>query len=143
MKPNVVIGILLICVGGFLYYGKQAPKPTPKPSLPEPTADLKTLVAPLSQWKGKPGAQDVANFYRDFADILARDPKSRTTGWFRSGHQEAQALFAQKTDLAGKLPGISAAIDSVLMQTLGKEDGPLDKQKAINALNAIAWALTG
>lgn len=147
MKTMNFVALGCIALGLFLSLGGNLPSPESKQSkvtYVAPVGDLRTVAEPLKAYRDKPVAKQVAKFYSDFADILSRDASEvKTTGQFRTGHQKAQRLFAQKTDMEQGLPGVSPKIDAVFVKALGIEDKDLDRTKAIEACNAIAWGLAG
>lgn len=146
MKPSTLIALALVGLALWLNKGKLVPDVTPdvKPiPVVVPAADLQALVAAVKAFAGQKHAATAAQFYRDFADVLSRDTSPLTLGQFRNAHAKAQTLAFQRTEIVGAMPGLSAAIDGVLASSLGKEDVALPRQKAVDTLNAIAWALGG
>lgn len=120
------------------------PTPVPAPKYPAPSAAMQTVVSTLLEYRGKKNANIAAQFYWDCADVVSRDKNIlKTTSQFRAAHQRAQALLAQGTDIIGSLPGLSARIEVVLVFALGLEDGPLNREKLVEACRAIAWGLYG
>jgi hypothetical protein len=96
--------------------------------------------------KNPEAATKAAALYRSAADVVRRDDsKIKTTGQFRAAKIAADALYAAKTPLVGAL-GSGPAVDTVLAQAIGLEDGPLDATKRARlaeTLDGIAWALEG
>jgi hypothetical protein len=128
---------------------KPEPEPEPEPDptpvvFPRPTAELQGVVAKLKDYRGKKNAGVAAKFYADFATVLKVDSNVKTTRGFRSAHETAQKAFAAaRPEVVGSLPGLNPLIDGVLAARLGLEDGALNRDRAAEALNAIAWALGG
>lgn len=146
MKSSNLIALVLVGLGLLLANKDKLPLPgpiTPPAPIVAPAADLQAVVAPVKAFAEQKQAKVAAQFYRDFADVLNRDTSALTIGQFRNAHAKAQTLAFQRTEIVGAMPGLSAAIDAVLAQSLGKEDVALPRQKAVDTLNAIAWALGG
>lgn len=116
-----------------------SPGPAPAPGY-IPSAELQQLVfdvVPISEPK-------LAEFYGDFADVLARDSDSKiisTTGQFRTLNERAGRLAFQKTGLQGKYPDLGIKLNDKAATFLGLQNGPLDRQKAIDFLKSLEWAL--
>lgn len=92
-------------------------------------------------------AAKLAPFYRAAADVVRRDDgKLGSTGQFRAGKIGADAMYLQRTPLAGSIPGWGAAVDGVIIAAVGLEDRAIDagmRAKLADALAAIADAAEG
>ena len=113
-----------------------------------PPPELKVLVAPLRGIvTDKKDALKVANFFLEFADVIKRDKDViTTTAMIREGFIRAEKLMLQRTAMVGKYPGLGAAKDNVLKETIGLESVTLDdekRKKAVDSFKAIAWAIGG
>ena len=139
------VAIVLLLIAGLLGTKKSNPTPSPKPDdWPTPSIELQKAVEKVKAFRGKKNADAVAWYYHDLAWAVNRDKDViKTTSQFRSLHQRSQVMFAEGTDIAGSLPGLSVEIDIVLMQQLGKDDVTLNRSKTVEVLDAIAWALQG
>lgn len=151
LLPFLLIGgvvFLLMSQGGGC-----KPKPTPEPLKPAgaavtvPAADLQLLVAPVRLLAAtKPdAAKALAPYWSAGADVLRRDSAIvATTGQARQAKIDADSLYLQKTPLVGSLPGMSGVTDTVLTQSVGLEDKPLDavtRARLADTFDAISWAL--
>ena len=117
------------------------------PTIPEPSADAKPAVAPVTRLlSGHPDeARQLAAFYHDAADVLRRDGAGakvvKTTAHFRTFCQRAVTLRFQGA--FNKVGGLSDAIhgpDGALARLLKLDAAELDPVKAADALDAVAWA---
>ena len=113
-----------------------------------PPPELKTLVTPLRGIiTDKKDALKAANFFLEFADVIDRDKDViTTTAMIREGFVRAEKLMLQRTAMVGKYPGLGAAKDNVLKETIGLESVTLDdekRKKAVDSFKAIAWAIGG
>jgi len=132
--------------------GDTSKKPeTPAPSIVAPSGpstEMRAIVAPISavRLRNVEAAVKVAPFYRAAADVLQRDDgKIKTTGQFRQSRIVADELYLKKTPLVGSL-GIGPPSDKAIADAIGLEDVALDaakRQRLIDVLDAIAWALEG
>ena len=153
-----------ILIGGMVFLmmsqgGGCKPKPAPVPPAVQPLApvnaaivpapELQSLVAPVRTLAvAKPdAAKALAPYWSAGADVLRRDASIvTTTGQARQAKVDADALYLQRTPLVGSLPGLSAATDTVLAQSVGLEDKPLDavtRARLADTFDAISWALGG
>lgn len=152
----------LLLIGGMVFFmmsqgGGCKPKPAPTPpaskadasATPTPAADLQGLVGPIKALAAaKPDAAlKLAGYYSAGADVIRRDSQLiATTGAVRSAKINADALYLQRSPEVGSLPGIGAAVDTVLTQSVGLEDKPLDtvtRARLADTFAAIAWAMGG
>jgi hypothetical protein len=149
-----------LLIGGVVFLmlsqgGGCKPKPPAVQPLAPPTAtivpapDLQSLVAPVRTLAAaKPdAAKALAPYWSAGADVLRRDLLLvTTTGQARQAKIDADTLYLQKTAMVGSLPGLSVATDSVLAQSVGLEDRPLDaitRARLADTFDAISWALGG
>ena len=113
--------------------------PTPSNELKEATKGIRGIMSdPVD-------ATTAAQFYVDFADVVARDTDIiKTTGVVRSGFIRAETLMLQRTELVGKYPGFGAAKDKILEAQLGLDDVQLSsekRKKVVDTFRAIAWSI--
>jgi hypothetical protein len=160
--PFLLIGgvlFLMMSGGGGCGGGGCVPKPVvPVVPVPQkdtitdhvtPSAELQILVGPVrSLAAAKPdAAKALAPYYEAGADVIRRDGSLvTTTGQARQAKIDSDALYLQRTPLVGSLPGIGAATDTVLAQSVGLDDKPLDvatRARLADTLDAISWALGG
>lgn len=149
---RVFVAVLLAVLGVAMLTVKQ---PTTVDVL-KPDAQLVALVEPI-QVSGEDAAT-LRAFCLEFADVLYRDSHSQViadTADFRDRLQTASALMFQETGIDGRYPGLAGQINDILAKWMGvrNDDGvavvPLDGEagsyrvKAIQALQAIAWAAGG
>ena len=140
MKWNHLAAAVLIGIGLYTQF-RPGISPQLEEVYPVPSQELQVVVASLKQYADKPHAADVARFYADFAWVLERDAGVKTTGQLRNVYQHSIRLFAEKTPIAGSLPGLNKDVDAILEKVLGKEDKPLDRIKTVESFRAIAWGL--
>lgn len=161
-KPRrglLIISILLLlsltCCGGcpmmgglgFVGYkllagGRSRPDKPDVPAPSEPSADMQTAVAPLKQFAGKEPSTEVAEAFRKLAWAVEGSELSTVQGLQSAIERFDSILFARV--LSGQsLPGFSAALTESRTKALGATDGKLDKAKAVDWLNAVAWAVGG
>lgn len=158
IKANPLI--LVAIVGGIIFFTSQGggckpkpeptPGPTPTPSAATPpTAELQAIVAPIrSLAASKPDAAlALAGYWAAGADTVRRDASViGTTGQLRAAKIRADQLYLQSSPLVGSLPGIGAATDTALAQSVGLDDAaitPASRQRIADTFAAIAWALGG
>lgn len=145
-----VAALLALQVLGGLNAGSPKTPDVPTPAVVQsgPSAEMRTLVAPVAALRAKnpEAATKTAALYRSAADVVRRDDsKIKTTGQFRTSKIAADALYAAKTPLVGAL-GSGPAVDAAIAGAIGLEDVPLDATKRARlaeVLDAIAWALEG
>ena len=153
LLPFLLIGgmvFLMMSQGGGCKPKPPAVQPlTPINAAIVPSPDLQSLVAPVrSLAVAKPdAAKALAPYWSAGADVLRRDLLLvTTTGQARQAKIDADTLYLQKTAMVGSLPGLSAATDTVLAQSVGLEDKPLDavtRARLADTFDAISWALGG
>jgi len=152
MNARTIALMILIAVIAYRAAGINKPDDpnVPPPVDPSvPSVELQTAVAPIKQLAATnhETAEKMAALYEDVADVLVRDATViTTTGQIRRAISRAETLFAQRTSMVSGLPGFSAAFNAVMASQLGLEDTSLDaakRQKAVDVLIAVAWALEG
>ncbi len=115
---------------------------TPTPTIPEPSAELKSLCGPVTaKLQGHAQAGELAAFYLAYADVLKRDAGEKivkTTARLRTHNQRSVTLRFQGA--FSKVPGLALAIDAVLVAHLGTKVADLDYARATEAMTALAWA---
>lgn len=121
-------------------------KPAVTVVIPTPPSDLNGLVTAVKAASTTVTPEDkmaLSHFYSDFATVLSVDDSLVTdTVRFRSAYSLAgKTLFNSK--LKGKYPGLGAAIDAQIMTAIGDNATKLDRTKAVNVMNAIAYAFGG
>lgn len=139
-------------VQAITYGGGDAP-PVPIPVVPTPSADLVTLVQPITlafsgsdKTSTKTDTLRLANFYTTLASQIQADgigtKKITDTAILRQVHVTAGKLGL--SGLKGKYAGLSDSIDKVITSKIGLDVAPLTdtkRQDAVNTFNAIGWAL--
>lgn len=129
-------------------YTGEGPEPPipPLPPIPEPSARLRSLVAPVAaiiQGHNEDGVK-LAHFYLAFADVIRRDTGIVTmTRSVRQANVKAGGLMFQETGIKKKYLGLPEAINDAVAVYLGLEDVPLTVQKrqdAVDVFMAVAWA---
>ncbi len=112
--------------------------------VPAPSVELQTLVAPVTAALDGAVGPVVAAFYRQFAEIVARDKTVLTnTSQFREGHRRAAMLMFRDGPLKGKYPEVDKAISDAIAGYVGLDNAPVDdakRGKIVDVLNAVAWA---
>ena len=148
MKPSTFFAAVLIVWGVLSHPGPQKPSPAPKPD--RPSDALVAAVGPVAAiLKGHADdGRNLAVFYSAVADVIARDQGKviQTTAQLRELNRRAGLLMFQKTGIEGNYPGLAEAIDKVLPDQVGLDSTALDtekRQRAIDALKALAWACGG
>jgi hypothetical protein len=149
LRPALLISAR--CLGLCIGCGCQ-PDPKPVPPAPpvvpvdkEPSVEVQQLVAPIvDAVRGKDAAK-VADYYRNLAKQVANDGDYavQTTGELRQLHELSAVAFAKEHGLEDRFPGLSAAINKALADGLTLDDKPLDRPKAVQLLEGIAWACMG
>lgn len=143
--------VLLIVAGVWLaacspgYAPSPAPAPTPGVVVPgAPTVELQGLVARLKQIAATnpAAAKVIGKAFRDLATVLPH-AGLKTNSDLRALIEKFERIYGPTTTLKGGLPGFSAEANTVLKQSLGDDDVALNQAKAVDALNAIAWACGG
>lgn len=139
-------------VQAITYGGGNAPV-VPVPTVPTPSADLVTLVQPITlTFSGSDktaitnDTTRLANFYISLAKQVQADGAGAKrivdTAALRQVHTTAGQLGL--AGLKGKYPGLGDAVDKVITTKLGLDVTALTdvkRQDAVNTFNAIGWAL--
>lgn len=126
--------------------GPVAPLPAPAPAPVAPTADLAAKLQQVTTTLAADPAvaANVASYYRGFADLLANSPDAVTSNQqFLAAHAKASAVMFAKQNIAAKTPGFDALQSSILAGWIGTQPGAWDRQRTIDALNAISAAAVG
>ena len=115
-------------------------------TIPEPDLAYKTLVGPLREMQVEPkDAVEIRDFFWQLSQIIQHEPKLiKTTGQFREFNVIAGGLNFAGLEMKNKYPDLGEAIDSIIMDSIGKEDAPLDDKRRevlYNVLHAIAWSM--
>ena len=139
--------IIAVAVAGFLGY-RYLPPPA-KPNTPAtPTApDQPALTKALESFKAvatnapdKEKVKRLGFLFLGMADVLKRTD-SIQSNQLREWLISSDTYYMKGTDLVGSIPGIGAAKDKVLEESLGLEVRTLGKaeiEKAVNALLSMA-----
>lgn len=110
---------------------------------PVPAAAPPKAISPLAAFLvgQRTDALRLAAFYRAFAEVLDRERDLiRDTSQLRQAHGRAGKLLFEQ-ELAGKYPGLAAAIDRLLQARLGLEVRSLTpevRSQAVAAFSEIA-----
>jgi hypothetical protein len=119
------------------------PTPTPSvPAIPPPSDALKAAVAPITaKLKGDPVAPHLAGFLGGMADAVQAD----VDGLVKNNATLQKAItsgivFAFPPGVKTGPEGTAALLNSTLLSLLGNQPGAFDRQKAVDALRAMAWA---
>jgi hypothetical protein len=129
---------------------------TPAPTVPEPSAELQAVVAPLAAMvTGSNATTDRAElsaFCTALAEFHSRDKAALVKATQLLADHNAAALqgFYQNAGMTGRYPGLGAAIDKALGERLGllTPDGKFKAgvfdaamaAKAADFYSALAWA---
>lgn len=134
--------IIVACLA--LVFWPQLKGMVPLEPVAAPTAELQTLVSPVTDALDKTGGPIIAAFYRQFAEVVARDKTVlASTKQFREGHRRAARLMFKDSELAGKYPGVDGAISNAIAGHVGLDNAPIDEAKRmriVEVLNAVSWA---
>lgn len=152
-QVKIVLAIMLCVVGLFgenlLNVVKNIPNNLPKPApivnIDEPTLEYKTAVKDVVSIEVKPDDADLIScFFLEVADIVKNDTGLiKTTGQFREFNSTSGGLNFN-SDLKNKYENLGEAIDTSIVNCIGKEDVALDETKRANlvkCLQAIAWGV--
>ena len=145
MKPTTYVAVLLIVAGSVAAWRQPASRPEPNPNAPD--AATRAIVANVREILSghQEDGKRLATFYLALADVIQRDAGQviRDMADVREVNRRAGLLMFQQTDLQGKYPGLSDAIESALNQLVGMDNTPLDEAKrksVLAAFRAVAWA---
>lgn len=147
MKTTTIAAVVLIAIGVLSVWKPSLPGPSPAPNIDPPSVSLRTLVAPITKvLDGHPKqAKVLTAFYYEASNTIRRDGNNEQI--VKTGsHLRAFCNRAATLRFAGsfkKVPGLAAAIhgeNGALPKILGLDPGPLDHEKAADALHAVAWA---
>lgn len=147
-QPSWPMVLVLLLGVGFIVYGSKSSSPGPTPPavvVPgAPTIELQGLVAKLKQIAATnpAAAKVIGKAFRDLATVLPH-AGLKTNSDLRALIEKFERIYGPTTTLKGGLPGFSAEANTVLKQSLGDDDVALNQAKAVDALNAIAWACGG
>ena len=122
----------LIVVAAVIWFMSQQNKPAPTPT---PGGELSRIVT---------DAQDravLSAFYRDFADVVARDSTPMTNGLFEVWHTKSAEMLLQGTPLFAKYTGLGQAVAGKLAAGIGDQDTTLDRAKLSTTLLGISREL--
>lgn len=111
------------------------PTPDAGPVAVAPSAELMTLVAPITQHAG---AGAVAGLFRDLATVVERD-----NGQTITSTSVLRTYFTRAAQLNGENVGLGAKVDGVLMARLGDQPRQMDAAtvaEVVSTLRAIWWA---
>lgn len=118
-----------------------APKPV-IPSVPAPSADLQSTLAPVkAAIQAAPPAKvaQLQAMFMDLYNVFKGGCVPSTTGGFETSLVQFINSAATSAGLAGAFPGFSAALDKAVDQHFGKEDVSLEKDKAVEFAAALVW----
>jgi len=143
-KPRdnrMVLGALLLLCAWLVYDRQQLRRQLTGHAVTVDT--LATAAQPLTLQLTKPKAVKLSQFYRDLADVVARDESViTTTAVFRVAHGRALGLAFGKTETAGE-PKVGELVDAVFFAALGKQDkqvSPQVRADIVAAAEAVAVA---
>jgi len=137
-----------MAIGAWAQFGRVIPETTAK--IDRPSESLVASVAPIQTILAgqKEDGRKIAAFYLSLANTIARDQSKiiQTAADLREINRRAGLLMFQQTNIKGKYPTLTPAIEKVLADQVGLENTPLDdvrRAKAVEAFRAIAWAAGG
>jgi hypothetical protein len=138
----LLIALALVFGGGNM----PAPAPGPTPSVVV-SPEMQRHVEPL---RGKMAASDsqtrklLADGFRDLAEVLAINPgRIKTTSELSGVASSMAQVLSNSAALRGKVPGFSAAVEDSFRSVFGTDTGAVEQAKAIEFLQALAWACGG
>lgn len=142
-KKTDLLALVLLAV---FFWNPEWPTLGPDvPDVPAPSAELQALVKPVAELlAGYEQTKEFSAFYVAFADVVERDGKGEkilgNSLVVREYNRQAMDLMWQGR--WQKVPGLSAAVDGVLLQHAGDDPKLEDTQRAklVAALRAVAWA---
>lgn len=112
------------------------------PAKTKPVEPAKSQVASVLSKASASDKDRVHAFYAAVADVVERDQKViATVGQFRKVHANSLDLAFKGTDLPGKYAGLDVAIESELVQAVGKDDvalTPEKRQALVSALKKVS-----
>jgi hypothetical protein len=119
---------------------------TDKTTIPDPDIAYQALTKPLREMEIDPkDASEIRDFFWQLSQIIRHEPELiKTTEQFRKFNMVAGSLNFAGLEMKDKYPDLGEAIDKIIMDTIGKEDVPLDdtKRKSLyTILHAIAWSM--
>ncbi len=120
----VLIGVVICVVS-------QRANPAPAPT-PVPGGGLALIVTDASD------RAVLATFYKDFADVVARDTSPTTYGKFEAWHTQSTELLLQGTPLFAKYKGLGQAVATKLATAVGDQDVAIDRAKLSATLLSIS-----
>lgn len=145
--PSFWFLMVALCVGvGLIVAGSQSPSPqppSPAPTVPGvPSLEMQGIVAAVKQTAAvnPAAAKVIGGAFRDLATVLPH-AGLKTNGDLARIIERFEKIYGPTTTLKGGLPGFSAAANGALKQSLGDDDVALNQARAVETLQAIAWAL--
>ncbi|WP_425618063.1 hypothetical protein NA78x_001756 [Anatilimnocola sp. NA78] len=149
-NPSWFLVIAALCVGVSLIAAGSittpaVPGPTPVVVVPgAPSAEMQAIVVQIKTIADtKPDvAKAVGRAFRDLATILPH-AGLKTNGDLVAIIAKFESIYGPSTSLKGGLPGFSVAANAAMKQSLGDDDVALNQARAVETLNAIAWACGG
>lgn len=152
MKPfRLVAALVLIIVGLFGEPLWEKLKeidinPNPPITVVEPTLEYKTLVQPIVDMDIEEKDSILMScFFDQLSSVIRNDEEFiKTTGQFREFNITAGGLNF-KNQIEGDYPDLGETIDTIIMQSIGKEDKEMDSPTRANlsdTLSAISWGVT-
>ena len=157
MSNNIkLVLVIALLIGGM--WGKQIVElvkdniptividDTNRTDIPKPNVEYQTLVEPLSQMEiDKKDAVEIRDFFWQLSQMIQHEPGLiKTTAQFREFNMVAGGLNFAGLEMKNKYPDLGEAIDSIIMDSIGKENVPLDddkRAKLYKTLHAIAWSV--
>lgn len=145
MKRIALLLLLSLCLTGCPVNPNPAPTPEPQPTptpvvVDGPSDEMKRIVAAVEPTSDA----DLAEFYRDFADVIARDTDViKTTGHIRECHIRSGKLRFQKTGKQDETVGLGDKVDAAIAEAIGKPNVTLTpelRSRAVEVMKALAWA---
>jgi hypothetical protein len=115
-------------------------------AIPKPNIAYQTLVEPLRQMEiDKKDAVEIRDFFWQLSQMIQHEPGFiKTTAQFREFNMVAGGLNFAGLEMKNKYPDLGEAIDSIIMDSIGKQNVPLDddkRAKLYKTLHAIAWSV--
>lgn len=137
--------VAVVMLGGDKKPTPVVPQPGPSPGPIVVPGELSSLVATLAAYPAQKA--EMARFYADWKIAVERTDILKSTGQFRTAHNNSAKAFTASTGYAGA-PPVGNIIDVYLSQAVtGKPDFPdiaLDaatKAKLVAALDTLARSL--
>lgn len=142
MRLLLLSVILLFACGCPVY---PTPEPMPEPEPPSPVTALAEEMRGYVVDLEPVNDATLAEFYRDFADVLKRDDSVvRNTNDIREAHSRSLKLAFQKTDVQTSHPGLGVKLDAAAAKALTLQNRALTPElraRAVAIYEAISVAV--